>query len=155
MADIEKAGTESPDYSALEKSLDDIVKPKAIVQKKILISDSSKTMAKFYQALFGDMVSIRATLTNNGLDTLKRLLVNEYNLLLTACEQDALNGVALSKALRASDSKNKHIPIILVCKSPCHEHVDMDNVLMIDRDNDLSKNILTHITTLLQLDNPA
>lgn len=143
---------DSADYAGIEKKLADISKRQHPHTKKILISDSSRTMAKFYVDAFKSIDSISATLTDNGFDALKRLFTSEYDLLICACEQKGLDGPALLSALRDSNSKNNGIPIILICNGAREHSFDYERILIIDRDENLGNNFLAQVKSTLEHD---
>jgi len=80
---------------------------------KILVVEPSK----LYASLIGhslEKLSIDFTFVSDGFQALENLLINQYDLVISALETPRLNGDALAAALRLVRNSNKDIEVILV-----------------------------------------
>jgi chemotaxis protein histidine kinase CheA len=110
------ASQERPDYTSIEADLDE--QRSLVLQRRsaVLIAESSRMMSGLCQkALEG--LPLQLTVVDNGLTALERLLLDPFDLFIVARELKVLNGVGVAAALRASQSRNREIPILLLSSS--------------------------------------
>ena len=103
----------NPDYSTVENELNHL-RSKLLKNKRAgLIIESSPTIAAMCQNALADL-PLQLTLIDDGLKALERLLHEKYDFIITARTLKTINGVALISALRASETVNKNIKVIML-----------------------------------------
>lgn len=107
------ARKDNPDFSPVENALDALRLTTRPTLKSGLIAESSSVMARIYQKALVDL-PVRMEVTNNGLHALERLMREPFSIAIFGRELMELNGVAVIAALRASQSVNRDIPVVLI-----------------------------------------
>jgi len=107
------AQSEFPDYSAIETGLEALRRAALQRRKAVLIAESSVALASLYGQTLANQ-AMQATLVDDGLAALERLLHEPFDLVVVGRELKTLDGVALLVALRASQSRNRGIPALLL-----------------------------------------
>ena len=139
-----------PDYSAIEAELDAQRRLALQNRKSVMIAESSKMMAGLYQTVL-EAQPLQLTVVDEGLVALERLLNEPFDLVIAGRELKTLNGIALTAALRASQSRNRGVPVLLVSSSqqaiPAHVGVSA----VIARDRHLSGRLLSEVRAILEM----
>lgn len=138
-----------PDFSETEKELESIRKETLQDQLPALLVESSGYVKLMCQEALSDL-PVQLTIEEDGLLALQRMLQQRFAFIISAYETRALNGVAVIKAIRASESVNKHIKTVLITSrqdlrdDPCSE---LDYVL--NRNADLGDNLKSAVKNIL------
>ena len=137
---IERAYNEEDDFADIQGALVELQPRTKQARRSVLIAESSAMMAKLCQkALAGEQVQL--TLVQDGLSALQHLTRDRYDLLVLGRELAQLNGIAVVAALRAANSNNSQLPVILLTSNhtglPEHLHIDQ----VIPRDNQLASRL--------------
>jgi len=143
------ASQDNPDFSGIEQTLEQI--KQYILQDRYsgLIVDSSSVMTMMCQdALSG--LPVQLSLVDNGLLALERLRQTRFDFLITGRALKVLNGTALIAALRASESVNRDLKIIMLTTAspkdfPPHSRPDY----LLHRDTHLADNLADTVSGLL------
>jgi chemotaxis protein histidine kinase CheA len=145
------ARQEEPDFSVIEAALHEHRKLTLQHRKPVMIADSSKMMTGLYQHVLASL-PLQVTSVDAGLQALERLLIEPFELLIIGRELKALNGLALIAALRASNSRNREIPVLLITSGtdavPEHLHVNC----VVHRNQTLSSRLLASAAALLNIE---
>jgi len=143
------AGHHNPDFSGIEQMLEQI--KQYILQDRYsgLIVDSSSVMTMMCQDALSSL-PVQLSLVDNGLSALERLLQTRFDFLITGRALKVLNGPALIAALRASESVNRDIKIIMLTTAsskdfPPHSQPDY----LLHRDTHLADNLADTVSGLL------
>lgn len=112
----EKADTYPPDYSLVEKELEQLHHEVPSNKIQVLIVESSASMAMIYKGALSRL-ELQTTMVSDGLDALGLLLSKKYDFVITSKAVKSLNGAALISALRMSETANSQIKIILLSSS--------------------------------------
>jgi CheY-like chemotaxis protein len=84
---------------------------------------------------------VQLEICNNGIEALKRLLLEHFDLVITHIEAPILNGIALVAALRLSESSRDICSILLTSKPVKVLHSDVDPDFVIHKDKDFNDNL--------------
>lgn len=104
---------ENPDYAQVEADLERLREATLKSRHAVLMGETSGMMIGLCQKAL-DTLPVRIDLVDSGLAALQRLLHEPFDLIILGRELKELNGVAVLAALRASQSRNRHIPAILL-----------------------------------------
>lgn len=80
---------------------------------KILVVDDDKTTRKLL-GLYLKGKGYEVVSAENGLDAMEKLGAGDVNLIVTDMNMPYMDGIELTKTLKADDSASKNIPIIMV-----------------------------------------
>jgi len=100
-------------FSAVDSRLNQINLSSGNQQKKILIVEPSPLYAAMLHSLI-EKKGHKVVIVTNGLVALENMLMQDYDVLITALEVPTLNGDAFLSAVRLSQGRNKDINAILV-----------------------------------------
>lgn len=106
-------------FSLIDIQLNQISRTVGNDQRKILLVEPSQLYASMIVSLL-ESKGYQVTVVNDGLSALEKLLMQGYDMIITAMETATLNGDALLAAIRMSQSKNKNIMAILVTTKPAN-----------------------------------
>lgn len=145
----EVARQPEPDYSDIEVSLEAQRTLALKDLKSVMIADSSKMMSGLYQHVLASL-PLQVTTVDEGVAALECLLRENYDLVIIGRELKTLNGIALIAALRANNSRNRDVPVVLITagSEEVPEHLQVNEVLR--RDQSLSKRLLESVGSLLE-----
>ncbi len=111
IADLERRSIK--DSASIEQKLLKIQANFSHKKYRILLAESSGMMRSLYESILSTF-PVQITFVDDGLSALRHLTQEDFDILIVAGELKCLNGVAVSLALRASESKNKNTKIILI-----------------------------------------
>jgi len=116
------------DFHSIDSKLNQINSIVGSNQKKVLIIEPSPLYASLITSVI-ESEDCQVKIVNDGFIALESLLMQQYDVVITAMEVPTLNGDALISAVRLSRSKNKNITAILVTTKSADniEHVDIFN----------------------------
>ncbi len=100
-------------FNVIDLKLNQLSHTEENKNKKILVVEPSV----LYESMILSVVesdNVQVTVVNDGFTALENLLMQSYDLLITAMETATLNGDALLAAVRLLQSKNKNIKTILI-----------------------------------------
>ncbi len=109
---LELIANNDDNFSSVDAKLLQIDAATAGPQRKALIVEPSPLYASMLSASFSDDYLVK--IASDGLCALESLLMQNYDVVLTAMEVPTLNGEAILSALRLSNGKNRNIKAILV-----------------------------------------
>jgi chemotaxis protein histidine kinase CheA len=139
----------NPDYTDIEVNLEKLRQSRLKSRKAGLIAESSAVMTSIYQQAL-DGMPVQLSMVDNGLTALERLLREPFDFVVVGRELKELNGIALIAALRASQSVNRDIPVVLVSSNHAGipEHARFNAILA--RDKQLADNLVASVQPVLQ-----
>ena len=111
------------DLSDIEATLNSMSNDSRTSEMSCLVVETAKTMSLMYEKIL-DGFSLKYTIIDDGLEGLKRLIDEHFDLLIIGGDTVTLNGRAVIYALRASNSTNHDMKIILVTSDDHSEFVD-------------------------------
>lgn len=115
--DLLRRGTdfarEHRDTAPLEAALDELRSGFLSDRLPVLLVESSAVQAGLCRSAL-ESLPLQLTILDDGIEALERLMQERFALLITGRTLKRLDGIALSCALRASDSVNHKIPVILL-----------------------------------------
>jgi len=116
------------DFHSIDSKLNQITSNASSKQKKVLIVEPSPLYASLITSVI-EPEDCQVKIVNDGFIALESLLMQHYDVVITAMEVPTLNGDALISAVRLSRSKNKNITAILVTTKSVDniEHIDIFN----------------------------
>lgn len=104
---------DSEDYSDAERELEAIRKESQQDLYPVLLIESSGVVQLFCKEALANL-PVELTIEEDGIQALQRLLSKRFACVIAANEVNTLNGIAVISAIRASDSRNKHIKTVLL-----------------------------------------
>ncbi len=120
----------------------------------MLVCSSSYLALLCQQSL--EALPVRITRVDNGLEALQRLLHPGFDLLITEKELSQLNGVALTLALRASDSAARDLDIVMLTSSHrLHFPEGMGPDAILAKDTHLQRRLVEHVSARVEEAAPA
>ena len=138
-----------PDFSETEKELENIRKETLQDQLPALLVESSGYVKLMCQEALSDL-PVQLTVEEDGLLALQRMLQQRFAFVISAYETRTLNGVAVIRAIRASESINKNIKTILITSRQDlrdGHHSELDYVL--NRNAELGDNLNHAVRNIL------
>jgi CheY-like chemotaxis protein/HPt (histidine-containing phosphotransfer) domain-containing protein len=115
--DLLKRGTdyarENRDSGELEAALEVLRSGFLCNRQPVLLINSSAVQTELCRSAL-ESLPLQLTILDDGIEALERLMQERFALLITGRTLKRLDGVALSSALRASESMNRNIPVILL-----------------------------------------
>ncbi|MDP2441392.1 MAG: Hpt domain-containing protein [Rhodoferax sp.] len=142
------AQQDKPDYSDIETGLERLRQLTLQRRKSGLIAESSTVMTGLYQKTL-EALPLQLTVVGDGLTALARLLHEPFDFVIVGRELRVLNGMALMAALRATETRNQHIPAILVSskRGEVLDHARFSAAL--SRDQTLATNLVAAVRAVL------
>jgi len=118
----------SDNFSIIDSKLNQLNNTVGTSQQKILIIEPSPLYAAMIESILRNE-GFQIKVVGDGLVALEHLMMQSYDVVITAMELPILNGDALISALRISNGKNKNIKTILVTSKDINriEHTDLFN----------------------------
>lgn len=115
-----------------------------------LLVESSPLMAMMYQNALQEL-PVQLTLVDDGLTALQRLMHEHFAFVITAKTVKGLNGIALTYALRASQSPNRKAKVILVSASNEKERFPegLGPDVVVQKNTQLSENLTQAVRAAL------
>jgi CheY-like chemotaxis protein/HPt (histidine-containing phosphotransfer) domain-containing protein len=117
----------------IEHDLDDLRISSMPGRATVLLIEPSTSRRKLCQGVLAAL-GVRIVVQERGMPALEQMLHEPFDLIVAARELPDLNTVAIIAALRESNSRNKHAPVILVTSnnSPIPEYLTINAVLARD-----------------------
>jgi len=144
------AQTGQRDFSELEEELERVRRAGLPSLHRVLLVEYGYVSLLAQEALSN--LPIQLVVEDDGLKALQQLLSAPFDCVISANEVKTLNGVALMSALRASDSRNKNIPAILLTS---REQLQLRNDLpfnyVVSRNAHFSDELVAGVTKALGL----
>jgi chemotaxis protein histidine kinase CheA len=109
----EIAGQEHVSTLELERELEELRKSSMPGRATVLLIEPSSSRRKLCQGVLSSL-GVRLVVQERGMLALELMLHEPFDLVVAARELPDLNTVAIIAALRESNSRNKHVPVILV-----------------------------------------
>lgn len=129
------------DLSSIEATLNNMCNDPRTAKMSCLVLETAKTMSLMYEKIL-DGFSLKYTVIEDGLEGLKRLIHEHFDLLVIGGDIATLNGRAVIYALRASNSTNHDIKIILVTSDAHSEFVDgIQPDCIVKKDSNLAQSL--------------
>lgn len=100
-------------FSVIDHKLNQISSTVGNEQRKVLVVEPSSLYASMIESVLNDE-NCQTKIVSDGFVALENLLMQTYDVVITAMETPTLNGEALLSALRISQGKNKNINAILI-----------------------------------------
>lgn len=136
-----RAGNES--FPQIEAQINQL--RKQLVRKlfTVLLVDNSRLSTNLYLEILSEL-PLRIATMNDGLNALRRVLTEHFDLIVTTNEIPVLNGIGLIGALKLSDNQSRHIKTILITSNKefaniKNRHIDPDYILI--KDEKLAQNL--------------
>ena len=145
----ELIGLENSNFHDIEQSLEELRESSMPGHASVLLIEPSPSRRKLCQGVLNSL-GVRVVVQERGMPALEQLLHEPFDLLVAARELPDLNTVAIVSALRESNSRNKHIPVILVSSNstPIPDYLTIHAVLA--RDAHFIPNLTKEVGEILQ-----
>lgn len=117
-----------------ERFLKVFQKSEATIKGHFLLNESDPFMVRLITSTFEKM-EIEAALTNDGLEALGRILNEKFDGLITSYQTTTIDGVNLTKMIRANDLIPSDFQIIFITSDDDIEEFDGVNRLFRKRSN--------------------
>ena len=101
----------------IEHELDELRKSSMPGRATVLLIEPSTSRRKLCQGVLSAL-GVRVVIQDRGMLALQQLLHEPFDLVVAARELPDLNTVAMVAALRESNCRNKHVPVVLVSSNP-------------------------------------
>lgn len=105
---------------------------------KVLIVEDSPTMRQLISFALKRLRGIRIIEANDGVDGLKKLSSDSFDLIFTDINMPVMDGLKLVSLVR-SDPNNKHIPIVIITTEGAQE--DRERALALGANDYITKPI--------------
>lgn len=124
---------ENPSTHDIEADLEELRKSSMPGRATVLLVEPSPSRRKLCQGVLAQL-NVRIVVQERGMSALELMLHEPFDLVVAARELPDLNTVAIVAALRESNSRNKHVPVILVSSNstPVPQHLEISAVLARD-----------------------
>ena len=124
-----------------------------MAQYKVLVVDDSPTMRQLIVFALKRVREISITEANDGVDGLKKISSDKYDLVLTDINMPIMDGLKLVSLIR-SDATHKDVPIVVITTEGGQE--DRDRAMALGANSYITKpiqanNVLSVVKELLQL----
>ncbi len=124
-----------------------------MAQYKVLVVDDSPTMRQLIVFALKRVREISITEANDGVDGLKKISSDKYDLVLTDINMPIMDGLKLVSLIR-SDANHKDVPIVVITTEGGQE--DRDRAMALGANSYITKpiqanNVLSVVKELLQL----
>lgn len=131
VADI--IGKENVSTQHIEQELDELRKSSLPGRATVMLIEPSASRRKLCQGVLATL-GVRIVVQERGMAALEQMLHEPFDLVVAARELPDLNTVAVVAALRESNGKNKHVPVILVSSNtaPIPDYLTINAVLARD-----------------------
>lgn len=110
---IEIINNNDDNFSVIDLKLSQINQAVGSQQRKVIVVEPSALYASLIESALKEE-NCQTTFVTDGFAALENLLMQSYDVVITAMEIPILNGDALISALRLSQGKNKNINAILI-----------------------------------------
>ena len=148
-ATIEQINSGTDDFSNIEAALADMRGRGSDFQYSGLLVISGDLQRQMCQSAF-ENCSVTLAFCNNGYEALGRLLKEPFDFLVSNMEIPELSGFALISTLRMSNSRNQHIPsILLTSKQIVSYHHSIDPDYVVSKDADMMENLRLAVTNIM------
>lgn len=137
------------DFSEAERELENIRKECLHDRYPVLLVESSGYVRQLCRQALKEL-PVALTIEEDGMQALQRLLSKRFACVITANEIKTLNGLAVISAIRASESRNKHIKTIMLTSRESFrdgKHLQLDYV--INRNASLGENLEHAVSDVL------
>lgn len=148
IADLEKKGIK--DLTVIEEKLTELQTDSTHKTYSVLLAESSGMMRSLYEKIFSNL-PVKITFVDDGLSALGHLTQEEFDIFIVAGELKCLNGVSVCLALRASESKNKNIKIILITSRTESVPVYADINYVLARNSNLAQKLSSVVHELIEV----
>lgn len=105
---------------------------------KVLIVEDSPTMRQLISFALKRLRGIKVVEANDGVDGLKKLSSDKFDLIFTDINMPVMDGLKLVSLVR-NDPGNKHIPIVIITTEGAQE--DRERALALGADDYITKPI--------------
>jgi len=140
---------DTADYSEAESELEAIRKESLNDLYPVLLIESSGYVRMLCQKALASL-PVELTVEEDGLQALQRLLNKRFACVISANEIKTLNGVAMISAIRASESRNKHIKtILLTSREKLRDGKQLQLDYVIKRNSSLGDNLKHAVKDIL------
>ncbi len=124
-----------------------------MAQYKVLVVDDSPTMRQLIVFALKRLREVSVTEANDGVDGLKKISSDKFDLVLTDINMPVMDGLKLVGLIR-SDVNNKDVPIIVITTEGGQE--DKDRAMALGANSYITKpiqanNVLTVVKELLSI----
>jgi CheY-like chemotaxis protein len=139
---------ENPSTHGIEQELDALRKSSMPGRATVMLIEPSASRRKLCQGVLSQL-GVRIVVQDRGMNALEQMLHEPFDLVVAARELPDLNTVSVVAALRESNGKNKHVPVILVSSNttPIPEYLTINAVLA--RDAQFMPNLAKVATDIL------
>ncbi len=129
----ENVGQEGLSFIEIEHELEELRKSSMPEHATILLIEPSPSRRKLCQGVLAQL-GVRIVMQERGMAALEQMLHEPFDLIVAARELPDLNTVAIIAALRESNCRNKHTPVILVTSNvtPIPDYLIINAVLARD-----------------------
>jgi len=154
--DLLKRGTdfarEHRDTGPLEAALETLRSGFLRDRQPVLLVDSSAVQVGLCRSAL-ESLPLQLTILEDGIEALERLMQQRFALLITGRALKRLDGIALSSALRASESANRNIPVVMLSSdSSLPDTARLAQVtVVVQRDAELASRLRTSVERLLRV----
>ncbi len=126
-------GNDGASTQSIEHELDELRKSSMPGRATVMLIEPSASRRKLCQGVLSQL-GVRIVVQDRGLSALEQMLHEPFDLVVAARELPDLNTVAVVAALRESNGKNKHVPVILVSSNstPIPDYLTINAVLARD-----------------------
>lgn len=145
----ENVGNDSATFHDIERELEELRKSSMPGHATVLLVEPSPSRRKLCQGVLASL-GVRIVVQERGMAALEQMLHEPFDLVVAARELPDLNTVAIVAALRESNGRNKHVPVILVSSNntPIPDYLAINAVLA--RDAQFIPNLAKTASTILQ-----
>ncbi len=126
-------GEEHVSTHGIEQELDELRKSSMPGRATVMLIEPSASRRKLCQGVLTSL-GVRVVSQDRGMNALEQMLHQPFDLIVAARELPDLNTVAIVAALRESNCRNKHVPVILVSSNatPIPDYLTIITVLARD-----------------------
>lgn len=117
-------------------------------QYKVLVVDDSPTMRQLIVFALKRLRDIKITEANDGVDGLKKVSSDKFDLVLTDINMPVMDGLKLVSLIR-SDANHKEVPIVVITTEGGQE--DKDRAMALGANSYITKPIqANHVLTVVK-----
>lgn len=130
---VDVIGRENPSTHDIEADLEELRKSSMPGRATVLLIEPSPSRRKLCQGVLSQL-NVRIVIQERGMSALELMLHEPFDLVVAARELPDLNTVAIVAAVRESNCRNRHVPVILVSSNstPVPSHLEISAVLARD-----------------------
>lgn len=92
----------------------EILQPREIGLKSILIADDQESTRALYDAFFSEYEHVSLNFSLDGIDAYYKCIMQKFDVILLDHEMPRLNGLDFLVALRSTVGINQHTPVIVI-----------------------------------------